>query len=310
MLLKEALEIYKNTEWKIDILETLGIQIKTDYFSEKFYKDRLNQLPKGRYFLSDLDWTFFRWTLIKEAFTVFAKYLRSLDIEKINVEQYKEFLDDFKLFKDLEKLAYNKQIDYSEYLNAGLFLIYKHHKQVDWNDFLAYLKDYFYRHQKVNPFRFSLNKMREILNSDAYFLFISWSSNFVFDIYLELLKQYIWELFGKRKADKIYGFCAYANLEENYVYNLYASNQKFEFISRLKEFDIFEEIIGWMWDTTWDYWISNHLEEWKDFYFINPIYSVVVNHDKNKKDWVKYHFINERKDLIFEYELGKVGVLN
>jgi len=310
MLLKEALEIYKNTEWKIDILETLWINIKNDYLKENFYIERIKKLPKWKYFLSDLDWTFFRWTLIKEAFTVFAKYLRSLDIEKINVEQYKEFLDDFKLFKDLEKLAYNKQINYAEYLNAGLFLIYKHHKQVDWKDFLAYLKDYFYRHQKVNPFRFSLDKMKEVLDSNAYFLFISWGSNFVFDIYLELLKQYIWELYWKEHASRIYGFCAYADLEENYVYNLYASHQKFDFISKLKEFDIFDEIIGWMWDTTWDYWISNHLDEWKDFYFINPVYSVITNHDKNKKEWVKYHFINERKDLIFEYDLNNFKLYN
>jgi len=309
MLLSEALHIYHNMEWKADILEILWIQEKADYFSEKFYQDKLKNLPKGRYFLSDLDGTFFRSTLIKEAFTVFAKYLRSLDIEKINVDKYKEFLDDFKLFKQLEKLAYNRQIPYTEYLNAGLFLIYRHHHQVDWNDFLAYLKDYFYRHQKVNPFKFSLDKMVEILQTDAYFLFISWSSNFVFEIYLELLKQYIAELIGKDKASKIYGFCAYANLEQGYVYDLYAKDQKYAFIEKLKEFGIFDEIIGWMGDTPGDYWISNHLEEGKDFYFINPVYSVITDHEQNKKPGVNYHFINERKDLVFEYEIDKIKIL-
>jgi len=310
MLLKEALEIYKNTEWKFDILETLGIKIRNDYFNEKFYTDRLAQLPKGKYFLSDLDWTFFRGTLIKEAFTVFAKYLRTLDIEKIDVEKYKEFLDDFKLFKDLEKLAYNRQIDYSEYLNAGLFLIYKHHYQVDWSDFLWYLKDYFYRHQKVNPFKFSINKMKEILDKWYYFLFISWSSNFVFDIYLDLLKKYVADLFWNWSWGKIFGFCAYANLEQEYVYNLYSKDQKYNFIKILKDKWIFEDIVWGMGDTTGDYWISNHLPSGRHFYFINPVYEVIVSHNKNKKEDINYHFITERKDVVFEYDLNNINLMD
>jgi hypothetical protein len=49
---------------------------------------------------------------------LYAKYLRELNIDNIDLERYKEFLDDFKLFKQLEKQAYNKKISYIEYLNA------------------------------------------------------------------------------------------------------------------------------------------------------------------------------------------------
>jgi hypothetical protein len=51
------------------------------------------------------------------------------------------------------------------------------------------------------------------------------------------------------------------------------------------------------------------LEEGKDFYFINPVYSVITDHEQNKKPGVNYYFINERKDLVFEYEIDKIKIL-
>jgi len=67
---------------------------------------------------------------------LFAKYLRNQNIKNINLEKYKEFLDDYKLFKKIEKDAYNKKIDYIDYLNSGLFIIYKYQKLINWKDFL------------------------------------------------------------------------------------------------------------------------------------------------------------------------------
>ncbi|HID08911.1 TPA: hypothetical protein EYP13_01645 [Candidatus Micrarchaeota archaeon] len=100
------------------LVETLGIKIKEDHFKEKFYLDKINSLPKGRYFLSDLDGTFFRGFLIKEVFAVFIKYFKDLDVDKISLNVYKEFIEDYKLFREMEKQAINRQIDYLRYICA------------------------------------------------------------------------------------------------------------------------------------------------------------------------------------------------
>lgn len=310
MLLKEALEICNKSNWKIDILETLGIEIKNDYFSEEFYKNKLSLLPKWNYFVSDLDWTFFRWTLIKEAFSLFAKFYRQKDILDINVSDYKNFLDDLELFRKLENEAYNKKISYLEYLSAGLFIISKYHNKVNFENFLLYLKDTLYRKQKVNPFKFSFNKMKEVLEKWDNFIFISWASNFVFDIYIELLKKYVSENIWANYEKQLFWISTYANLEEKYVYNLWTRDWKRSFLSSLKSQWIIENITGWMWDTSSDFWISDHLEENTDFYFMNPVYSVLKDFDKLAKSWVNFHFITERKDLIFEFKKENLKILN
>ena len=61
MLLKEALKIHKNSWNKLDILEILWAKLENDYLSEKHYKEKIEKLPKWDFFISDLDWTFFRW---------------------------------------------------------------------------------------------------------------------------------------------------------------------------------------------------------------------------------------------------------
>jgi len=310
MLLKEALEIHKKSKWKIDILETLWIEIKNNYLQEEFYKNKISKLPTWKYFISDLDWTFFRWTLIKEAFSLFTKYLRDQNISNIDLEKYKNFLDDFKLFKKIEKDAYNKKIDFNDYLTAWLFLIYKYHYLVDWDDFLLELKAFFHQKQKVNPFRFSIKKMQEILENWNQFLFISWASSFVFEIYLDLLKKYIWENIWEQYINQIHWISSYPNLNEKYVYNLWTYDWKDNFLKELKKQDFLTEIIGWMWDTTADFWISQNLPENTDFFFINPAYSVIKNFEKLKKDNINYHFITERKDLIFEFDIKDIEVLN
>ena len=310
MLLKEALEIHKKSKWKIDILETLWIEIKNDYLKEEFYKNKISKLPRGKYFLSDLDWTFFRWTLIKEAFSLFAKYLKNQNIDNINLERYKSFLDDYKLFKQIEKDAYNKKISYTDYLNSGLFIINKYYNLVNWEEFLLYLKEYFHLKEKVNPFRFSFQKMKEILEDWNQFLFISWASSFVFEIYLELLKKYIWKNIWEKYIEQIHWISSFVNLEKKYIYNMWNMEGKFEFIHELKKQDFLQEIIGWMWDTLSDYWISNHLPDNSNFYFMNPAYTAITEYNKLAKPEINFHFIIERKDLIFEYDIDDIKILN
>ncbi len=310
MILKEALELHKKSKWKLDILETLWIEVKNDYHNNNYYNKLIDKLPKWNYFISDLDWTFFRWTLIKEAFTVFAKYLREQDITTINLEKYKQFLDDFKLFKKLEKEAYNKTINYNDYLTAGLFLINKYYDLWDWDKFLIYLKDYFYRKEKVNPFRFSMQKLKDVIKSWNNFLFVSWASSFVFNIYISLLKDYIWKEIWIKYIKNIYGFSSYANPKEKVVYNLWNMQWKKDFIQNLKEKNKFIKLVWWMWDTSADYWIANHLDNNSPFYFINPAYWVFKEYDKIANKNIKYHFITERKDLIFEYDINNINILN
>ena len=310
MLLKEALDIHKKSKWKTDILETLNIEIKNNYCDINFYKNKVKYLPKWNYFLSDLDWTFYRWTLIKEAFSLFAKYLRDQSIDKINIEKYKEFLDDYKLFKDIEKEAYNKEIKYDDYLNSWLFIINKYHDQVDWEEYLILLREYFHKKEKVNPFRFSIKKMKEILENWDQFLFISWASNFVFDIYLELLKKYIWENIWKQYINQIHWISSYINLKEKNVFNMWNMQWKYDFITELKKKGFIDNIIGWMWDTSSDYWISNHLEKDTPFYFMNPAYTAITEYEKLAKKDVNFHFITERKDNIFEYDIKNIRILN
>lgn len=310
MLLKEALETHKNSKWKIDILELLWIELRNDYCKQEFYNNKVSDLPKWKYFISDLDWTFFRWTLIKEAFSLYAKYLKDLNIEKINLERYKEFLDDFKLFKEIEKDAYNKKIKYEDYLNAWLFLINKYHDLTDWGDFLIFLKEFFHRNQKVNPFRFSMKKIKEVVENWDQFLFISWASSFVFEIYLELLKEYIWKNIWEQYINQIHWISSYVDFDNKQVYNMWNIEWKFQFISHLKQKDFIKEIIWWMWDTSSDYGISNHLSEKKPFYFINPAYTAISKFDILSKKWVDYHFIFERKDLIFEHGINDIKILN
>lgn len=309
MLLKEALEIHKISKWKKDILEILNIKIKHNYCDEIFYKNKVDKLPVWDYFISDLDWTFFRWTLIKEAFSLFAQYLKDINISYIDLERYKEFLEDFKFFKTLERDAYNKKIDYSDYLNAWLFIINKYHNLIDWGKFIIFLTEYFHRKQKVNPFRFSIKKMKEILESGNQFLFISWASSFVFEIYLELLKKYIWENIWEQYIWQVHWISSYVNLEKKYIYNMWNKKWKYEFLTALKKRNFINKIIWWMWDTDSDFWISNHFEKNTPFYFINPAYKVISEFNKLAKKDVKYHFITESKDLIYEYKIDDIKIL-
>lgn len=309
MLLKEALNIQKESKWQIDILELAWIKIKYDYCEEKYYKNKVSKLPKWNYFISDLDWTFYRWVLIKEAFSSFAKYLTEQDIRNIDLERYKEFLDDFKFFKELEKDAYNKKIDYTEYLNAGMYILYKYHNLVSWDKYIVYLKEKFYIDEKVNPLRFSMRKIKEILLAWDNFIFISWASSFVFEIYIELLKEHIRKDLWVWYVKNIYWISSYVNFNKKFVYNMWNKDWKYRFISEMKKKWIFKKIIWWMWDTTSDYWISNHLDNNINFYFINPANTVLTDYEKLYKKWVNYKFIFERKDLIFEYKKENIKIL-
>lgn len=309
MKLQEAIQIVKLNPW-MDILTTLWIKVYDDYDIEKVYWKDIEKLPEWEYFISDLDGTFFRWVLLQEAFTQFSKYVRNLDIRNIDIERYKDFLDDYKYFLELENATYNKQISYTDYLLAWMFLIYKYHDFVVWKDFLAYLRESFYLKQKVNPFKFSFWKMAKILVEWKKFMFVSWASSFVFNIYLDLLKEFVSNHLGKEYVKNIYGFCSYVNLWQREVYNLWQNHNKYEFIKFVKSKWKITKLIWWMWDTTADFWIALHVDEGYDFYFINPEHSVIDEFLSNKDKYKNIHFINERKNLIFEYNPENINVLD
>jgi len=56
--------------------------------------------------------------LLKEAFTLFIKYVKDYDIRKMDTNLYKEFLDDYIIFVEIERNAYNKKIEYYDYIDA------------------------------------------------------------------------------------------------------------------------------------------------------------------------------------------------
>ena len=308
--LENAIKIFKNSKWKIDILETIWFELKTDYENEPKYKEKIDNLPNWNYFISDLDGTFFRWTLIQEAFSLFIKYIRLEKLQKLDLNIYKHFLDDYVLFKELENDAYNKKINFWDYLNAGLVIIYKYHNLISWDNYLLYLKDSFYMKEKVNPYRFSFSKIKEILLQWDNFMFVSWASRFVFDIYLDLLKNYIWKNIWEKYTKQIFWFSSYENLKEQYVYNLWNHKSKYEFIEILKNTGKIKKILWGMWDTTSDFGIANHLEVGNDFYFMNPAYSVLDNLEELWKKWVNVHLISERKDIIYEFKKESIQILN
>ena len=65
-----------------------------------------------------------------------------------------------------------------------------------------------------------------------------------------------------------------------------------------------------MWDTVADFWIASHVDEGYDFYFINPEHWVLDEFKSNQDTKAKIHFINERKNLIFEYDPENINILD
>jgi len=164
--------------------------------------------------------------------------------------------------------------------------------------------------EKVNPYRFSFSKIKEILLQWDNFMFVSWASSFVFEIYLDLLKDYIWKNIWEKYKKQIFGFSSYENLKEQYIYNLWNHDSKYNFINTLKETWKIKKILWWMWDTTSDFGIANHLETNNNFYFINPAYSVLDNLKNIWKNDINFHLISERKDMIYEFKKEDIKILN
>jgi hypothetical protein len=104
---------------------------------------------------------------------LFIKFVRKQDYLNLDLEKYQCFLRDVKFFDDLEKKAYNKEIEYFEYLNAGIYLLLRHKELIVWDEYLSYIKYTFKKKEKINPFRFSINKLKEVLESGNNFIFVS-----------------------------------------------------------------------------------------------------------------------------------------
>jgi len=292
MNVKKAIKIHKKSG-NIDILELLWIKIKYNYSEEIYYKKIINQLPKWNYFISDLDGTFFRWMLIQEAIEVFTKFIKNIDIEILN----KGFFSDYHYFKELEKDAYNKQIHYLEYINAGLYLIFKYCNLINWEQYINELGKHFKKHQKVNPYRFALKILRETVEKWNYFLFISGTSSYIFDIYLNLLKEFVGKHMDKKYIGQIYWVASYVNMYEKYVYNVWSEKGKEGLLKYLKNSWKINKIIWGMWDTNSDFAIYKSIDKWK-FFFVNPDRNVILN--LKNKTYNNIETIYERKDVIFK----------
>ena len=302
MILEKALIELKNTKSTRDVLEILWIKFRCDYLSFDYYNYKIKNLPSGDYFISDLDWTFFRWTLQKEAVTLFIKFVWKQDYLNLDLDDYHDFLKDAKFFNELEKKAFNKEIEYFEYLNAWIYLLLRHKHLVKWDDYLNYIKQNFKKKEKINPFRFSISKMKEVLLLWKNFIFLSWAPDFIFEIYLSLLKKYIVKYIWLEYENKIFWFWSHLLLDTDEYSPLWGREYKKWFIDILVEKWVLKNIEWWMWDTVSDFWISYSLWKWDDFYFVNPEKKVIDKFDEFKKNNVNYHLIIERKDLIIKIQ--------
>jgi len=309
MKLEKVLEVLKDDKNKKDILEHLWISFREDYYNQSYYRNKINLMHRWNYFISDLDGTFFRWVLQKEAFTIFVKYVKKHNYLDLDIDNYYEFLKDLEFFNALEKKAYNKEIEFFEYLNAGIYLLLKHKKLVDWQWYLTFMKYSFKTKEKINPYRFSFSKLKEVLLSGGNFLFVSWAPNFIFDIYLDLLKDYISKNIWESYANNVFWFWSNVFLDSNDYTPLWWRDHKKNFINLLIEKKVIDKTIWWMGDTTSDFGISYALDLWNKFYFVNPEKKVVDNIEKFKIENIDYELIIERKDLIFRIKKEDINLV-
>lgn len=310
MKLSEAIKIHSQQAGKTDILDLVPIEIREDFLSDTYYSDFVEQLPKWNYFLSDLDGTFFRGMLSQETFSLFSKYIKKRNLLSYDLSELNDFLEDNKYFDMLEKQAYNKEIDFKLYINAGTFLLFKHKHLIDWKKFLIYLENNFEKKEKVNPYRFSFQKMREVLLAGHNFLFISWAPSFALEIYLDWVKRYVARELWSTYADKIFAVGSFIDTRKDYSIPLFWAQHKKNFIHLLRKKNILISTVGWMWDTASDYGISQWLDNWNEFYFMNPEESVFKKYDLLHNTQVKHHFLMERKDLIIKLDRDNIDIVN
>lgn len=309
MKLEEVLEVLKQKTNDKDILEHLWIKFRLDYLNQDYYNQKILSMHRWDYFISDLDGTFFRWVLQKEAFTIFVKFVKKHNYLDLNIDDYYLFLKDLEFFNKLEKKAYNKEIEFFEYLNAGIYLLLKHKNLVDWNGYLNFMKYSFRLKEKINPFRFSFAKMKEVLLSWWNFVFVSGAPNFVFDIYLDLLKEYIWKNIWESYSNNVFWFWSNVFLENDGYTPLWWRDHKKDFINLLRDKKIINKTIWWMGDTSSDFGISYSLDSWNKFYFVNPEKKVIDNIENFKIDKIDYQLIIERKDLIFTIKKEDINLV-
>lgn len=309
MKLSEAIKLHTGQAGKTDILDLVPIEIREDFLSEEYYTTAIEQLPSWKYFLSDLDGTFFRGMLSQETFSLFSKYIKKQDLLSYNLSELTDFLEDNKHFDMLEKQAYNKEIDFKLYINAGTFLLFKHKHLIDWKKFLIYLENSFEKKEKINPYRFSFQKMKDVLLSGENFLFISWAPSFALDIYLDGLKKYVTRELWEQYSKKIFGLGSFVDTRKNYSIPLFGASHKYNFIHLLRKQWVIQATIGGMWDTSSDYGIAQWLDMGNEFYFMNPEESVFKKYDTLHKPEIKYHFLMERKDLIIELDRENIDMV-
>ena len=240
---------------------------------------------------------------------MFIKFVRKQDYLDLDFDKYQCFLKDVKFFNDLEKQAFNKEIEYFEYLNAGIYLLLRHRELIDWDDYLIFIKNSFKSKEQINPFRFSINKMREVLENWDNFIFVSWAPDFIFEIYINLLKKYITKNLWEKYAQNVYWFWSFLYIDKLEYVPLWWKDNKNDFINLLKNKWIIINSVWWMWDTTSDFWISYSLNKNKDFYFVNPEKKVIEKFDEFIKKGINYNLIIERKDLIINIKKEDINFI-
>lgn len=308
MRLEDAVSQTKQIWNTKDILEILWIEMIENY-NTNYYNEKIDKLPKWEYFISDLDWTFFRWSLQKEAVSLFIKFVVSKSYYNINPEKFFEFIKDLEYFNKLEKQAHNKEINFWDYLNAGIYLLLKHKDLINWNDFLDFIKVSFSEKEKIKPFKFSMQKLKEVLDSGKIFLFVSGAPDFIFEIYLELLKNYIVKNIWKSAWNNI--FWISTNIDKNWRFftPLWWRTHKTTLIKILREKWIITRTLWGMWDTGGDFGISDALDSKNNFYFINPERKVLEKFEELKTENIDFKMIIERKDLICEINRENIKFL-
>ncbi len=292
-------------------MEYLGYNLSED-FDIDYYKEKFSQLPIWDYFVSDLDWTFYRWILLEYVVNKFVEFIRYQDFWKINIKLYHQFIDDVVDFLHLKRKAYNKQVNFMLYTEVAVYILVKYYKLIDWKQFLMFLREEMFLKTKVNPYRFSIHKLITIIDQWINFLFISAASNFMFEIYLDLLRFYMKNNFGRKYSEGIYWISSYVGNEEGLsskIVYLWSKEQKKKIVSYLKSIWKIKKVVWGMWDTSTDFGLSWAVDKWWDFYFINPEKSVIKDFNIYKIKEIKYHFIFERKDLLFEIDINDIKII-
>lgn len=88
----------------------------------------------------------------------------------------------------------------------------RYKKLINWQEYLNFIKYNFKTKEKINTFRYSFKKIKELLESWNNFIFVSGTPDFIFDIYLDWLKDYVAKNLWKAFANNIFWFWSHVSM--------------------------------------------------------------------------------------------------